>query len=107
MKKFDWKPVKDIAELVGGAVTYVLMVTAAGKVMERVTEVPESSFAGYDDAIGAIMKSGMYSHDKARAAAALKRNGNSAFYKAIIHIAKDTSMYSHDKVDMIEELSQD
>ena len=107
MKKIDWKPVKDIAELVCGATCYVLMVAASSKVMERITEVPESTFAGYDDAIGAIMKSGMYSHDKAHAAAALKRNGNSAFYKAIIHIAKDSSMYSHDKVNMIRELSQD
>lgn len=107
MKKIDWKPVKDIAELVGGAVSYVLIVAAYGKVMERITEVPESSFAGYDDAIAAIMKSSMYSHDKAHAATALKRDGNSAFYKAIIHIAKDSSMYSHDKVDMIRELSQD
>lgn len=107
MAKIDLKPVKDIAELVGGAISYVLILAAYGKFMERITEVPESSFAGYDDAIGAIMKSGMYSHDKARAAAALKRNGSSAFYKAIIHIARDSSMYSHDKVDMIRELSQD
>lgn len=105
--KINWKPVKDFAEIVGGVVTYGLMVTAYGKFMERITEVPESSFVGYDDAIGAIMKSGMYSHDKADAAAALKRNGSSTFYKAIVHIAKDTSMYSHDKVDMIRELSQD
>ena len=107
MKKIDWKPVKDIAELVGGAISYGLVVAAYGKIVKNITAVPESSFAGYDDAIGAIMKSGMYSHDKARAAAALKRNGNSAFYKAIIHIAKDSSMYSHDKVDMIVSLSQD
>ena len=107
MKKIDWKPVKDVAELVGGAVSYVLILAAYGKFMERVTEVPESSFASYDDAIGAIMKSSMYSHDKAHAATALKRNGNSAFYKAIIHVAKDSSMYSHDKVNMIREMSQD
>ena len=107
MKKIDWKPVKDIAELVCGAVSYVLVLTAGSKVIERITAVPESSFAGYDDAIGAIMKSGMYSHDKTKAAAGLKRNGNSAFYKAIIHIAKDSSVYSHDKVDMIITLSQD
>lgn len=107
MKKIDWKPVKDIAELVGGAVAYGLVVAAYSKVVKNITEFPENSFAGYDDAIGAIMNSSMYSHDKSKAAAVLKRNGNSAFYKAIIHIAKDSSMYSHDKVDMIKELSQD
>lgn len=107
MKKINWKPVKDIAELVCGATAYVLVLAVGSKAMKYVIEDPESSFAGYDDAIGAIMRSGMYSHDKANAAAALKRNGSSSFYKAIIHIAKDSSMYSHDKVDMIRELSQD
>ena len=107
MKKIDWTPVKEVAELVGGAVAYGLVVAAYSKVVKNITDYPESSFVGYDDAIGAIMKSSMYSHDKAKAAAALKCNGNSAFYKAIIHIAKDSSMYSHDKVDMINELSQD
>lgn len=107
MKKFNWKPVKDFAEIVGGAACYILMLAASNKVMERISEYPESSFAGYDDAIGAIMKSDMYSHDKASAAAALKRNGSSEFYRAIIHIAKDRSMYSHDKVNMIKQLSQD
>ena len=107
MKKINWEPVKDIAEFACEAMSYVLILAASGKVMERITAVPESSFASYDDAIGAIMKSSMYSHDKSRAVAALKRDGNSAFYKAIIHIAKDSSMYSHDKVDMISQLSQD
>lgn len=107
MKKIDWKPVKDIAELVGGAVSYVLVLAAYGKIMERISEVPESAIVGYDDAIGAIMKSDMYSHDKAYAVSALKRDGDSTFYKAIIHIAKDSSMYSHNKVDMIREMNQD
>ena len=107
MKKINWESVKNFAELVGGVVAYGLMITAYEKFMENITEVPESTFAGYDDAIGAIMKSDMYSHDKSQAAAALKRNGNSSFYKAIIHIAKDTSMYSHDKVYMIKELNRD
>lgn len=57
MKKIDWKPIKDIAELVCGATAYVLVLAASSKV--------------------------------------------------IVHIAKDSSMYSHDKVDMIKQLSQD
>lgn len=107
MKKINWKPVKDIAELACGAVVYVLTVAAYGKVMDYVTDVHESTIARYDDAVGAIMKSSMYSHDKADAVAALKRNGDSAFYKAIVHVAKDSGMYSHDKLSMIKRLSQD
>ena len=107
MKKIDWETVKGIAELAGSMLAYGLVLVASNKLMEQLTEVPESSFAGYDDAVGAIMKSGMYSHDKAHAIEALKNNGSSAFYKAIIHIAKDSGMYSHDKVNMIRELSQE
>ena len=107
MKKIDWESVKGIAELVGGLVCYGLVVAASNKFMENMSDDHGSAIAGYDDAIGAIMKSGMYSHDKAHAAAALKQNGSSEFYRAIIHIAKDSGMYSHDKVDMIRQLSQD
>ncbi|MBO5319080.1 MAG: hypothetical protein J6B01_04640 [Ruminococcus sp.] len=107
MKKIDWGPIKDFAEVICGFACYGLMVAASRKIVEHTTDIPNSNIAGYDDAVGAIMKSSMYSHDKARAAAALKRNGSSEFYRAIIHVAKDSSMYSHDKVDMIEELSQD
>lgn len=107
MKKFDWKPVKDLAELVGGAVTYVLMIAACRKFMESMYEIPNSEAAHYDDAVRAIMKSGMFSHDKADAVAALKRYGGTEFYRAIIHIAEDDSMFSHDKANMIKELSQE
>ena len=104
--KINWKPVKDFAELVGGAVTYVLMLAAYRKFMNNMTEVPDSKFAHYDDAVKAIMKSGMYSHDKADAVASLKRMAGTEFYRAIIHIAEDDSMFSHDKVNMIKALSE-
>ena len=104
--KINWKPVKDFAELVGGAVTYVVMIAAYRKFMESMYDSPNSVSAHYDDAVKAIMDSGMYSHDKADAVAALKRYGTSEFYRAIIHIAKDDSMYSHDKIDMIKALSE-
>lgn len=104
--KINWKPVKDIAELVGGAVSYVVMIAAYRKFMERMCESTSSDIVYYGDAVGAIMRSDMYSHDKADAVAALKRTGNTEFYKAIIHIADDTSMFSHDKVSMIKALSE-
>lgn len=107
MKKINWEPIKDFAEVICGFACYGLMIAASRKFVENTNVDSSSSIAGYDDAVGAIMKSGMYSHDKAHATAALKQNGNSEFYRAIIHIAKDSSMYSHDKVDMIKSLSQD
>jgi 2-hydroxy-3-keto-5-methylthiopentenyl-1-phosphate phosphatase len=106
MKKFDLKPVKDIAELVLGSVAYVLIAAATAKMVNQFADSCIDEIAEYDDAVNAIMKSGMFSHDKATAVTALKRNGNSAFYKAIVHIAEDDSMFSHDKANMIKELSQ-
>lgn len=104
--KINWKPVKDFAELVGGIAAYVILVAATGKAMECVHYESDNTTAHYDDAVSAIMKSDMYSHDKADAAAALKRIASSEFYKAIIHIAEDNSVYSHDKANMIKALSE-
>ena len=104
--KINWKPVKDFAELVGGAVSYVLIVATYRKLMDNVFYSPNSVTAHYDDAVKAIMDSGMFSHDKADAVAGLKRYGTTEFYRAIVHIAEDDSMFSHDKVNMIKALSE-
>lgn len=104
--KINWKPVKDFAEVVGGAVSYVLIIAAYRRLMENIYYSPNSETAHYDDAVKAIMDSGMFSHDKADAVAVLKRYGTTEFYRAIVHIAEDDSMFSHDKVSMIKALSE-
>jgi hypothetical protein len=104
--RINWKPVRDFAELVGGAVSYVLIIAAYRKFMEDMCYSPNSVSAHYDDAVKAIMDCGMYSHDKADAVAALKRYGTTEFYRAIVHIAEDDSMFSHDKLNMIKALSE-
>lgn len=108
MKKINWESVRGYAEQICEVASYVLVYTAANKAMKYVLDCGNSyERVGYDDAIYAIMHSSMYSHDKSSAAAALKRDGNAEFYKAIVHIAKDSGAYSHDKVDMIKQLSRD
>lgn len=108
MKKINWGSVRGYAEQLCEAASYVLVYVAANKAMKYVLDCDNTyERVGYDDAIHAIMSSDMYSHDKASAAAALKRNGNAEFYKAIVHIIKDSDTYSHNKVDMIKQLSQD
>lgn len=104
--KINWKPVKEFAELIGGAVSYVMVVAAYRKFIEDMCYSPNSVTAHYDDAVKAIMDSSMYSHDKADAVAALKRYGTTEFYRAIVHIAEDDNMYSHDKSSMIKTLSE-
>lgn len=106
MRKIDWKAVRNFAEDVCEIAAYGVMLAATYKVVGYINVETDSQIAGYDDAVSAIMKSDMYSHDKRAAVTALTRGGDMEFYRAIIHIAKDSSMYSHDKVDMIKRLSE-
>lgn len=55
---------------------------------------------GYDDAVKAISNSSMYSGDKTKVLLALKRDGDTNFYRAIINTVK-SSMYSSDKTTII------
>ena len=106
MKKLDWDSIKSIAGKFCTVAGYGLLVLASRKVADYTVDDCVSAFAGYDDAIGAIMKSGMYSGDIRDAVAALKRNEDHEYYRAIIHVAKDSRLYSHDKVDLIKGLSE-
>lgn len=107
MKKIKWESIRGYAEQLCEVASYLLVYTAANKGMKYLLDCGYKEPVGYDDAVQAIMHSGMYSHDKANAVSALKRDGDTEFYKAIVHIAKSSGMYSHDKVNMIEQLSQD
>lgn len=106
MKAIKSETIKNVAGQVWDVVSYGLMLAASYKVAEYISSGNNNHTAGYDDAVEAIMKSGMYSHDKRDGVAALKRYGTQEFYKAIVHVAKDSSMYSHDKVEMIKALSE-
>lgn len=105
MKLVKWDTIKNVAGQVWDVASYGLMLAATYKVADYISGGNYSAPAGYDDAVGAIMNSGMFSHDKREAVSALKRYGTQEFYKAIVHIAEDSSMYSHDKVEMIKTLS--
>lgn len=59
--------------------------------------------AGYDDAVRAIMNSGMWSTDKSKAVTLLKEDKSSEFYKAVIDIVR-SSMWSEDKLKTIQSM---
>jgi hypothetical protein len=99
------KPVKDFAKIVCNVVVYGLVMDVMRKNTDY-TSKSSSLITGYDDAVEAITRSKMYSHDKTDAVTALKRNEASSFYRAVIHIANDDDMYSHDKVRMIKALNE-
>ena len=107
MTKINWKSVGDFVGQVCEVALYgVAVITAfrAGKYLTAGIDGP--IIASYSDAVGAIMDSSMFSHDKSEAIEALKRHENSDYYGAIVRIAKDSSMFSHDKVKMIKHLSE-
>lgn len=106
MRKIDWKSVGDFAGGLCEFVASTLLVAASYKVVDRTFDGFNSSIAKYDTAIKAIMNSGMYSHDKSKAANMIKRGEDTEYYKAIIHVAQDSRLYSHDKVELIEGLSE-
>lgn len=107
MAKINWKPVVDFAGGIVGVAVYGAMIGAVSKVYDYITTDHDKKPVGYDDAVSAIMKSGMWSHDKAEAAASLKPGKKSDYYNAIVHIAKDSSTFSHDKVSIIKQLSEE
>lgn len=99
MKRIDMDVLKGFAKTLGnlmvsGAVIHAYLTR------DTDTRIKSYAFAGYGDAVEAIMQSNMYSHDKGDAVKALPRDEHIEFYKAIISIATSRA-YSHEKKDMI------
>lgn len=106
MKKISLETIGNFAEKACEIISYGVFMVASYKLVEHAVTESDNTIVGYDAAVEAIMKSDMYDHDKSNAISALKRYEGSSFYKAIIHIAKDSGMYSHNKVDMIKKLCE-
>lgn len=106
MKKINWEPIGKFVGQVCEVALYGVALVASYKVGKIVTNGLETTSAGYKDAVGAIMDSGMFSHDKREAVEALNRYESAEYYGAIVRIANDATMFSHDKVKMIIRLSE-
>lgn len=62
----------------------------------------------YNDAIIAIMKTNkMYSGDKERVMNIIKRDGDHKYYENVMDVVNEPSMYSCDKIKIIERLSRE
>ena len=59
----------------------------------------------YSGAVGTIMDSDMFGHQKSEAVSMLKRNETGEYYRAIENIV-DSDMFSHDKLKLIKQLSK-
>lgn len=106
MKKINWKPIGDFIGQACEVALYGVAIAASCKVGKFITTGLDNPIASYSDAVGAIMDSSMFSHDKSDTVEALSRYESSEYYGAIVRIAKDSSMFSHDKVKMIRHLSE-
>lgn len=71
---------------------------------EIVDEMRFSRAVGYDDAVRAITKSGMWSSDKAAAIKLIKRDETPEYYKAIVSTVS-SGMWSQDKLLTIKNLN--
>lgn len=81
----------------------VLSYTSAKDIIETIRY---SGKVGYNDAVSAIMSSSMFSSNKNEAVSALKKDGDSELYKAVIHVVR-SNMLSSNKVETIKNICQD
>lgn len=86
---------------VGAIVIPVVVISVADKGVNRIMNKIRYGNVGYDDAVRAILNSGMFSDAKQRAIAALKTDGDSEYYRAVIYVV-ESSMFSDAKVETIE-----
>lgn len=68
-------------------------------------DIRYSGKVGYDDAVKAILDSGMFSNQKQEAISVLKVGENSDFYKAVISVAR-SSMLSYNKLETIKNMNK-
>lgn len=101
LNKNDLKTVgtfaKDVLEIAGSIIVTGLVL---GVIPKR---KPTGS---YSNAVETIMNSRMWSGDKSKAISALKNDGDTEYYLAVIKVA-NSSMFSNDKLDTIIEMSKE
>lgn len=108
MVKIDWKQVllragKGVFQLAVGGVLYNL---------SKCSNNPPRSYnywstANYSDAVEAIINDGMFSSSqKQEMIFALSKNGDSEYYKSVINIVHNNSMFTSSKISMIKYISK-
>lgn len=108
MKKVNLEHVANIAKKAGKVVAGVALIAAYASVSENTYAVRDRKTTyTYSDAVDAIMESDMFSADKRQAVSLLRRYGTSEFYKAVILVVKNESMWSSDKLNTIRDLAQE
>lgn len=105
MRNVNWKSIGGFIGSACDIALYGVALVAAIKAGEYINNHVETSNVTYNDAVGAIMDSSMYSDAKANVMEVLKRHESSDYYGAVIRIL-NSSTYSDNKVKMIKSLSE-
>ena len=106
MRKLDVEQMTKIIRPLGRILAFGAVLAIAKEVGENPSVYRNAVDADYNDAIAAIMDSDLFSSDKQLATMLLKRDGDVKYYKAVITIVNDTSMFASDKVETIKYLSE-
>lgn len=105
MGKVNWESIGNTVGAVCEVAACGLIWLVACKYIDSAAETYVAESVGYDDAVSAIMDSGMFSNDKAGAVTALKKYASDEYYKAVISIA-ESGMFSDEKLNTIRNISE-
>lgn len=105
MRKINWESIGNTVGTVCEIATYGIMLVVSYKLVEEAAKPYVAESVGYDDAVSAIMDSGMFSNDKAGAVTALKKYASKEYYKSVISIV-ESGMFSNEKLDTIRNISE-
>ena len=106
MINLNWRTIGKFAVKFCGMALYGLLATKSLSVKVDMSDGHSEAAPGYGDAIAAIVESDMWTSDKDRAVAILKRDEYVEYYKSVISIVNG-DMWSSTKVSMIESLNEE
>ena len=110
-KKINKKKIKEVFESVGKitkegckvAIAIIGMSIVNGTATNVRNRMKYIGNVDYSDAVDAILSSDMWSSDKRRAMALIKKDKDCEYYKAVINTV-DSSMWSSDKLRILEDM---
>lgn len=103
--KITKETIKNVGRVVGTIMLYGAVFVAPRVLAKDVTcAIGSNGDAKYSDAVNAITDSNMFSADKTKAIAMLRKNEDVEYYKSVIRVIKST-MFSSDKLKTIANMN--
>ena len=93
-------------DIVKGVLCGLAVLVSKVAVEDIIDMVKYKGKVGYSDVVDVIMRSNMYSSDKTRAIAVIKKNEDTEYYKAVVRVIK-SNMYSSDKIKTLQQMNEE